>query len=68
MHFTEYSKVLNFFKSQVVHNPNTDLANIMAEFLKIKHSPDDIGAARYLISQFPIYSGLLSTANAHVSK
>lgn len=66
MHYTEYSNVLNYFKEQVNEMPNTDLKNILYEFARLKDLPNDIGAARYLISQFPVYLGILQQANTHV--
>ena len=66
MHYTEYSKALNYFKEQAVSMPNTDLKNILFEFARIKQRPDDIAAARYLMEQFPLYLGILAQANTHV--
>lgn len=66
MHYTEYSKVLHFFKGQVTTCPNTDLQRILQEFIRIKTSPDDLAAARYLISQFHHYNDLIAQANTYV--
>lgn len=64
--YTEYSKVLNFFKTQASYAPNTDLRDIWYEFVKIKQKPDDIGAARYLIGQFHSYTEILAQANVYI--
>ncbi len=65
--YTEYSKALNFFRAQSTHSPNTDLKNILCNFLTIKQLPDDVGAALYLISSYHSYNALLAKANSHVN-
>jgi hypothetical protein len=64
--YTEYSKVLNFFRGQVSYAPNTDLRQILETFVEIKTRPDDLTAARYLIGQYHEYNELLAQANVHV--
>ncbi len=64
--YTEYSKVLNFFKAQASYAPNTDLRDIWFEFAKIKQEPNDIAAAKYLIQQYHHYTAILAQANVHI--
>lgn len=64
--YTKYSQVLNFFKGQASYAPNTDLRDILYEFAEIKSRPDDITAARFLISKYDDYNELLAQANCHV--
>lgn len=65
--FTEYPKVLSFFK-QAIHRPNIELKEIIFKFAELKEKPDDITAARYLISSYHEYNAHIArlTANASV--
>jgi hypothetical protein len=60
--YTEYSKVLNFFRAQASYAPNTDLRDILWEFAEIKKRPDDLAAARFLIGKYHQYNELLANS------
>lgn len=63
--FTEYPKIMAFFK-QAIHTPNIELRDILYKFAEIKRTPDDIGAARFLMKSYYEYQNLLATANASI--
>ena len=65
--YTDYSKVLHFFKNQAANFPNTDVRDIWFKFAEIKCIPNDIKAARYLMDQYQEYTQLLRKANVNVS-
>jgi hypothetical protein len=65
--YTEYSKALNYFRSVAAYSPNTTLRDILIKFAEIRHTPNDIAAAKYLISSYHEYQDLLlSQANTYV--